>query len=142
MHADVGRIKLSDPFVQTRGRSFFLATSGHDCKYEADLSPGSLTHDCKSGAHDVFLILQKHMNHAGLASRCMLLLANLSENDDVKKTLCQGDSLPLMLTAMQVRFHPPAWAFCSSSNLSHPPCRISRQIDDAPQTHVHITANL
>ena len=46
--------------------------------------------------------MQVHMQHAGLVVRCMLLLANLAENDDVKKRLCQGEALPLMFTAMQV----------------------------------------
>lgn len=45
---------------------------------------------------------KQHMSHPNVAQRSMLLLSNMAENDDVKKILCEGDALPLMLTCMQL----------------------------------------
>uniref|UniRef100_A0A7S1GVK0 Protein HGH1 homolog n=3 Tax=Hemiselmis andersenii TaxID=464988 RepID=A0A7S1GVK0_HEMAN len=69
------------------------------CAVQDDIVKAMLNEGGLAGA---IKALRTHMNHPGLASRCMLLFSNLAENDDAKKVLCQGEALGLMLQTMQL----------------------------------------
>lgn len=55
----------------------------------------------KDGGMELVLkAFREHVTHRGVAARCMLLMANMAENDDLKKEMCGGEAYDLMLSAM------------------------------------------
>eukprot|EP00286_Rhodomonas_abbreviata_P019714 CAMPEP_0181309170 /NCGR_PEP_ID=MMETSP1101-20121128/11870_1 /TAXON_ID=46948 /ORGANISM="Rhodomonas abbreviata, Strain Caron Lab Isolate" /LENGTH=501 /DNA_ID=CAMNT_0023415635 /DNA_START=40 /DNA_END=1545 /DNA_ORIENTATION=+ len=78
-------------------KELFAAMKG--CAVQDDIVKGIVA----DGGLDLVLQgFKQHMEHPGCVSRVMLLLANMSENDEVKKQLGQGEALQLIMGAMQM----------------------------------------